>query len=245
MRIAILLAAVTCAWAQSGLDRSVLGQMIDRQSVLRPVYGVGGSFHTDAPVAQRVLSSACAGTICLAKTESALISGPMIVPAPPGDAKIALDSSGATIYFPSVQQFGRWQNGALTPLTLSPALSNDGTVLALGSGPSGLVIAVERAGTVWIVSSDGTTAGTILDSLPPGTGTVLLTANGVVYATANALILRKSDGSELSFAASGIEDLFQLGDGYVEARAAGVIYALRTTPGRERLFQLPQTEPRR
>lgn len=237
MRFVILLAAVTCAWGQGDLNRSVLGQMIDRQNALRPVYGVAGSFHTGAPVAQRVLSSACAGNVCLAKTESSLISGRTIVHAPPGDAKIALDSTGATIYFPAVQQFGRCQDGALTLLNLTV----DGTVLSVSSSSSGLTIAVERPGGVWIVSSDGT----ILDSLPPGTGAVLLTANGVVYATANALIVRRSDGSELSFAASGIKALFQLGDGYVEARSIGALYALRTIPGREELFQLPQSEPRR
>jgi hypothetical protein len=108
-----------------------------------------------------------------------------------------------------------------------------GTVLSLGPG---FTIAVERSGIVWLVSSDGT----ILDSLPPSATAALLTANGVVYSTSSALILRKSNGAELSFPAQGIQDLFILGDGYVEARAGGVLYALRTIPGREQLFQLPQ-----
>jgi len=219
----------------------MLGQMIDRQQSLRPVYGVGGGFHVEAPIAERVISSACSRTLCLAKTESALVSlntaAGVVTPAPPGDARIALDTTGATIYFPSTHQFGRWQNGTLTTLSLSVY----GTVLALDSNASGLTIAVERSGIVWIVSANGS----LLDSLPSGAGAVLLTANGIVYATSSAMILRKSDGTETTFPASGVTALFALGDGYVEARAGGILYALRTIPGREQLFQLPQPRPDR
>jgi hypothetical protein len=238
MKPAILLAACGLLAAQSGPSRPALGQMLDRQDSLRPVYGVGGAFHVEAPVAERVLSSACSRTLCIAKTESALISGSTVTPAPLGDAKIAPDTTGATIYFPSIQQFGRWQNGKLTMLGLSQlGLRIDGTILALRSGSSGLTIAVERSGTVWIVAA---VDGAILDSLPPSARAVLLMADGVVYATTSALILRKSDGSELSFPASGVNALFALGDGYVEARTEGILYALRTVAGREQLFQLPQ-----
>jgi hypothetical protein len=234
MRIAILLAATSCAWAQSGLDRPALGQMLDRQNALRPVYGVGGSFRVDTPVAEPVISSACAGTLCIAKTETALILGKTVTPAPRGDAKIAIDTTGATIYFPEIGRFGRWQHGSLTMLNLSI----DGTVLSLRSAASSLNLAVERSGIVWIVMADGT----ILDSLPAGAGAVLLIPAGVVYAASSALILRKPNGAELSFPAQGVVDLFALGDGYVEARAGSVLYALRTIAGHEQLFQLPQPE---
>jgi hypothetical protein len=235
MTIAILLTAAcasSCIWAQPGPARPALGQMIDRDRSLRPVYGVGGGFHVEAPVAERVLSSACSRTFCLAKTESALISAGVAIAAPPGDAKIGLDPTGATIYFSSIQQFGRWQNGALRMLSMNVY----GTVLSLGSGSAGLTIAVERSGIVWIIAA----GGTVLASLPPGAGPVLLTANGIVYATSMTLILRRGDGSELSFPATGVDDLVALGDGYVEARCGGILYALRTIPGRERIFQLPQ-----
>jgi hypothetical protein len=231
MAVAILLAAAS-VWAQSGLSRAALGQMLDRQNSLRPVYGVGGAFHVENPTAEGVLSTACAGTLCVAKTESSLISLGVVTPAPAGAAMIAVDATGATIYFPSTQQFGRWQNGSLTMLELTVT----GQVLSLLSTSSGLKLAVERSGIVWIVTENGS----ILDSLPPGASAVLLIANGVVYATSGALILRKTDGSELSFPARGVTALFALGDGYVEASAAGVLYALRTVAGREQLFLLPQ-----
>jgi hypothetical protein len=240
MRTAILLTMAASAWAQSGLNRPALGQMLDRQNSLRPVYGAGGSFHVENPTAEGVLSTACAGTLCVAKTESSLLSSGVVTPAPAGAAIIAVDATGATIYFPSTQQFGRWQNGALSTLSLTVT----GQVLSLFSGslfpgPSGLNLAVERAGIIWILSENGS----ILDSLPPGASAVQLTSNGVVYTTSAALILRNSNGTELSFPATGVTNLLALGDGYVEARAGSILYALRTIPGREQLFQLPQPQP--
>lgn len=93
---------------------------------------------------------------------------------------------------------------------------------------------------MWVVASEGT----ILDSLPPQATAVLLLPGMKMYATADSLVLRKSDGSELSFPAPGIVSLSAMGDGYVEARSASGIYALRVVAGSERLFALPQgTEP--
>src|ERR1700722_2914613 len=150
MKLALLVAVGFCVFAQSGLNRPELGQMIDRQQFLRPVYGVGGSFRVEAPIGERVLSSACAGTLCVAKTELSIVSGSTVTPAPAGAAMIAVDSAGATIYFPSIGQFGRWQNGSLTMLDLNVY----GTVLSLGSGSSGLTLAVQRSGIVWIVAAN-------------------------------------------------------------------------------------------
>ena len=238
MKLAMFLMAGMCLCGQSGLDRPFLGQMIDRQHLLRPVYGVSGSFSVEAAVAEGVIASACSRTLCLTKTETALISmgssAATMLPAPAGDAKIGLDpiggDGGATIYFTKSGQFGRWQDGSLTMLNLSV----DGTVLSLRSAP--LNIAVERAGSVWIIAADGS----ILDSLPADAGAVLLLPSSVVYTESGSLVLRKSDHSELRFAAPNVTTLTVLGDGYVEASGGSVLYALRVVPGREQLFQLPQ-----
>jgi hypothetical protein len=230
MRIVALLAAAVGLWAQGGIDRPFIGQMIDGQHLLRPVYGASGSFSVEAPSVGRVLSSACSRALCLAKTEAGLVSSGGVTLAPLGDAKIALDAAGATIYFPQIGQFGRWQNGSLTMLNLSV----DGTVLSLRSAP--LNLALERWGTIWIVAQEGS----ILDSLPADAGPVLLLPESIAYATPDALVLRKSDATELRFPAPGIIELTLLGDGYVEAVAGDILYALRTFAGREQLFQLPQ-----
>ncbi len=130
MRIAILLLSSLlssiAAWAQSGLNRPFVGQMIDREQFLRPVYGVSGNFSVEKPVAEQVMASACSAAFCLAKTETALVSPASVTPAPLGDARIGLDGTGATIYFPQTGQFGRWQHGLLTMLDLEV----DGAVLA-------------------------------------------------------------------------------------------------------------------
>ena len=233
MRAALCFAMALSAWGQSALTRPFLGQMIDPQRRLRPVYGVGGNFRVDAPVpAERVFASACSATLCLAKTDRALISGNTVTPAPPGGAVIALDPTGATVYFTAAKQFARWQNGSLAKLDLTV----QGTVLSMACRATGLAIAVERDGIIWISGADGS----LLDSLPEDARAALLLPTVTVYATADAVVLRKDDGNEVRVAAPGIESLTALGDGYVEAAAGGALFALRTKPGQERLYALPE-----
>ncbi len=234
MKFLIILASTTCLWAQDGIGRPFVGQMIDAQRVLRPVYGVSGNFTVGASRAERVFASACSLTLCLAKTEDALISADGATAAPPGNAMIALDATGATVYFPQIRQFERWLNGSLSKLDIGV----EGTVLSVASSLSGLSIAVERSGIIWIVAADGS----ILDSLPAEASAVVLLPALTIYATADSIVLRKSDGSEQRFPAPGVTSLLALGDVYVEANSSGVLYALRTVAGRERLFVLPQTE---
>jgi hypothetical protein len=234
IKFAVLLMGGASLWGQSDVGRPLVGQMIDQQRSLRPVYGVSGSFTVGASLAERVFASACSLTLCLAKTEDALMSLSGSTPAPPGGAMIAPDATGATVYFPHIRQFERWQNGTLTGLNLHV----EGTVLSIASSPAGLSIAVERSGVIWIVASDGS----LLGSLPLEATAVLLLPGMTIYATADSVVLRRSDGSEQRFPAPGVTSLVAMGDGYVEASAGGVLYALRTVAGREHLFQLPQAE---
>jgi hypothetical protein len=225
------LAFALCASAQPALDRPVLGHMLDREGALRPVTGIGGNFQLDPANAQHVFATACSRDLCVAKTSSAILSGATVTPAPLGGALIALDGSAAVLYFPLVNQFVRWQDGALTPLDITV----DGEMLALRSTNSTIELAVRRNSGVWLVSSDGT----ILDSLPSETSAVLLLPDSVVYSTANELVVR-----ELHFTVAGITKLVALGDGYVEAMASSDLFALRTNAGREQLFVLPQAPGR-
>jgi hypothetical protein len=222
--------------AQSGLNRPDLGLMIDRQGLLRPVGGVSGSFLVGAPQAVGALSFACSQALCVAKLKNAIFAGGSSFAAPKGDAVIAADESGATIYFRESGQFVRWQNGALTPLDWEVA----GEILSIGSGTSGPTLAVLRNGSVWIVS----TAGAVLDSLPTSTQAVLLgtgtNGGATVYATASDVVLRRADGSEIHFAATGVSQLFAMSDGWVEARGKNALFALRTDSGHESLYWLPQ-----
>jgi hypothetical protein len=222
--------------AQSGLNRPDLGLMIDRQGLLRPVAGVSGSFLVGGPQAVGALSFACSQAVCVTKLKDSIVANGSSLAAPKGDAVIAADESGATIYFRESGQFVRWQNGTLTPLDWAVA----GEILSIGSGTSGPTLAVRRDGGVWIV----TAAGAVLDSLPTSTQAVLLvqgaTGGGTVYATASKVVLRRADGSEIAFAATGVSQLFAMSDGWVEFRGKNALFALRTDSGHESLYWLPQ-----
>ena len=197
------------AGAQGGIGRPFLGQMIDGQSRLRPVYGVSGNFTLDQTQTERVLASACSAVLCLAKTSTAEVSARGVTEAPRGGAVIALDATGATVYFPEIRQFARWQNGSLTKL----GLSVEGTVLSMASTATGLSIAVLRNGLIWIVTPDGS----LLDVLPDGASAALLLPTLTIYATGDSVVLRKIGGSELRFL-PGVTSLSAMGDGYVEPR---------------------------
>jgi len=218
--------------AQSGLSRPDIGLMIDRQGVLRPVAGVSGSFLVGAPQALGALSFACSQVLCVAKLKDSIVASGSTLPAPKGDAVIAADESGATIYFRESGQFVRWQNGALTPLDWVVA----GEILSIGWGTSGPTFAVRLNGGVWIVS----TAGAVLDSLPSSAQAVLLLSNATVYTTASEVVLRRADGSEIHFPAIGVSQLFAMSDGWVQARGKNALFALRTDSGHETLYWLPQ-----
>jgi hypothetical protein len=222
-----------CVYAQAALDRPVLGQMLDRDGVLRTVTGLGGSFQLEPPVGLRVLATACSRVLCVAKTEFAVVSpGGLSATAPAGGALLALNGSSALVYFPAAKQLARWQDGVLTPVEVNV----DGEVLALRAAGGGVQFAVRRDSGVWIVSVDGS----ILDSLPSEAGAVLLLPDATVYSTGDALVLRKSDGTELRFAVARITALYALGEGYVGAMSPQGAYALRTVAAREQLFVLPQ-----
>lgn len=229
MRALLAALAALCAFAQPGLNRPLLGQMLDAQGDLWPLFGVPGSFLLGVAQAGGVFSVACSAQLCLAKTESGILVNGVYSAAPRGPALMALDGSAAWLYFPLSRRFARWQAGVLTPVDQIV----DGQVLSLQPG---LTLAVRRSNGIWIVSSDGS----ILDALPPDAGAVLLIPGGVIYATADSLALRRPSGSEVRFPAPGVTALFQIGEGLVEARAGSIAYALRTTAGNEGLFRLPQ-----
>lgn len=218
------------AWAQTGVNVPLLGTMIDRRGELRSVSGVGGSFVSRPVGVGRALGMACSAAGCVVKTENAVVANGLAVAAPPGKARIAIDDAGALIYFCETGQLARLQDGALAMLEMSV----DGQILAVGPG---LRFAVKRADGVRVVAADGS----ILDSLLAETRAVLLLPDAIVYATSDELVIRRADATQLRFSAGGVVDLFAMGEGWVEARARVAIFAIRTAPGREQIYRLPET----
>lgn len=103
MRPLAMLLLATAALPQIEAPRA--GVIRDRAGVLRPVYGVAGSFVLGEPLADEVLSAGFSRSDGFAKTASELIvfhDGKEVdrVPAPPGPARFVFSPQPAA-YFPA------------------------------------------------------------------------------------------------------------------------------------------------
>jgi len=74
-------------------------------------------------------------------------------------------------------------------------------------------------------------------------GLVLLLKEGVLFATADELVLRHRDASETRFELTGAETITSMGPHYAAIRAGALTFALRLDPGHEQLFVLPGNMP--
>jgi hypothetical protein len=208
----------SCAWAQSGLEVPDIGAFADSSGFLRPVQGVAGNFLLGPAMMSGVLSAACSERVCLAKTDSKIISLTGEVEAPPGPAVFGVDRSEAVIFFPESRAFARWHNNTLEPLDWTVA----GEVLSILLADGQVQIAVRREGD--------------------GNGPALLLPEGVVFA-AEELVLRRRDGTELHFELAGAETIARMGEHYAAIRAGSTTYALRIDSGHEQLYLLPGNAP--
>jgi hypothetical protein len=176
------------------------------------------------------VSAACSERLCLAKTDSRIVSATGETDAPPGPAIFGFSGGSAIVYFPEIRLFARWHNDVLEPLDWAA----DGEVLSIGRDE----IAVKRDEQVWIVHPDGSGA----DSIRESSGPVLLLPGGIVFSTGDDIVLRQ-DGSDIRFALAGARSIAAMGPYYVAIQAGDALYALRIEPGREGLFLLPGTTP--
>jgi hypothetical protein len=222
-----------CAWAQSGIEVPTLGAIVDASGGLRPVQGVAGNFLLGPATAPGVLSAACSEQLCLAKTDAKILSPAGEADAPPGPAVFSVNAGAALVFFPETRMFARWRGDALE--TLDWAV--EGEVLSVRLRGGEAEIAVRRDTEVWMVHPDGS----VIDWIANTPGPVLLLGEGVVFATADQVILRGPDASELRFDLPGAESIASMGAHYVAIRAGGATYALRTEPGRESLLLLPMS----
>jgi hypothetical protein len=219
-----------CAWAQSGIEVPAIGAIVDTAGTLRAVQGVAGNFWLGPTTVSEVLSAGCSERICLAKTDTKIVSATGETDAPPGPAIFSLNGNDAIVYFPESRVFARWHDDALDILDWMV----DGEVLSVTLKE----IAVRRDGEVSIVHSDGS----VVNSIPDASGPVLLLLQGVLFATKDEIVLEQ-DSREVRFDLMGVESITAMGPHYAMIRAGHVIYALRIEAGREALYQLPGTTP--
>lgn len=233
----LVLTSVVTALAQSAMDVPQAGLMVDYSGALRPVTGIAQSFIAGTSLRTGVVSAACGKSLCLAKTGDLLFDGRNVndpgVSSPPGPALFAIRDRSALLYFPSVRQFARYKDGQMEALDWQV----DGKVLALRTTPDGPRFAVSRVDGVWIVALDGS----IESSLPSGTVSALLIDGVTVYALSDSVVLRRTDGTEVSFPVSGATSLSQLSENYAQVSTSNAVYALRTDLGREQLSLLPDS----
>jgi hypothetical protein len=156
-------------------------------------------------------------------------------PAPPGPALFSIHDQSALVYFPEANQFAHFESLQLQALDWSV----DGEVLALRGGPKGPQFAVRRRDGVWIIALDGS----LRSALPPKTVAVLLLERATLYCLPDSIVLRRSDGSEMSFDLPGVISLSQLGENYAQVSTASATYLLRVDSGREQLSLLPDFAP--
>jgi len=230
MRRLLLFFCGACAWAQSGIEVPAIGVIVDSSRDLRPVQGVAGSFLLGPASMTGVVSAACSEQLCLAKTDSKIVSATGETDAPPGPAIFSLSGNEAILFFPESRVFARWLNDVLEPLDWMV----DGEILSIRAQDIG----ARKDGAISIVHPDGS----VVDSIPDASGPVLLLTNGVIFATKGEIVLRQGD-SEARFELAGSESITAMGPHYAAIRAGKAIYALRTAPGREGLYLLPGNAP--
>jgi hypothetical protein len=212
-----------------------IGEMLDPAGSLRPVFGVAGNFMTGPARNERVLSAACSAQLCLAKTDTKILSPSGSVAAPAGPALIAIQGDSVLVYFQLSETLVRWHDNVLEPLNWNVK----GTPLSIRAAADGVDVAVRRANQVWLARSDGAAVARI----PDATGPVMLLADGTLLVVKQSLVLRRPNTQDLRFDLPGVEALSALGEHYVQVRAGGTLYALRTEPDREQLYLLPGNAP--
>lgn len=236
MRLALsVVFCAGCAFAQSGIEAPSIGAIVDSSGSLRSVQGVAGSFWLGAPGLPGVLSAACSERLCLAKTDSKILSPSGETGAPPGPAIFGVTGDDAIVFFPQSHTFARWQDDTLDPLDWAV----EGEVLSVLRRDGEIEIAARKDGQVWIVHPDGS----VVDSVADATGPVMLLPDGVLFASDDAIVLRHPDTTEVRFDLAGAGSIEAMGPHYAAIHAHGAIYALRTGNGRESLFLLPETTP--
>jgi hypothetical protein len=240
MKHLLPLFCAVCACAQSGIEVPAIGAVVDPSGSLRPVEGVAGNFLIGPAMLSGVLSAACSERLCLAKTDSKIVSEAGETDAPPGPAIFGLDGDQAVVFFPDSGTFARWHDNLLDPLDWATDYwKDDGEVLSIRVRGGETDIAVRRDGSVWIVHPDGSVVEWIADHPGP----VLLLPEGVLFTTGDEVVLRHPDASEVRFALSGAQTIAAMGPHYAAIRVGNATYALRTESGREQLYLLPGNLP--
>jgi len=223
MKLFILCLISASAWAQ--IERPALGVMLDENGLARPVTGAPAAAALGEPLfGGPVISLACSQTMCLAKTETAVVSSSgESADAPPGAAIIAFTGDIAYVYFVETRQFAIWFQGQLYLFDFA----SDGDVLSIRA--KGFAYAIARDDGIWVGNQNLGVAHTIF----------LLDDGGALLAVDDQVRLLRANGTEIDFAVSGAGSFVRMTDRYIEVITDSGMWELDTQAGSEEVFLLP------
>jgi hypothetical protein len=241
------LLASAAAWAQPAMAPPQVGFVEDGARSLRPAYGLAGNFILGPAVAGSIVSEAFGGSFGLLKTDSSLSTfdsrGKLIasIDTAPGPALFAFSADGVTAlaYIVAAKALVEWNGSSFVPVSIdNDAIEDIVLAIALPATEEAALV-VQRKDVVWKLSRSSQT--TLLGVHAP---LLVLPSGDIVYVCANGIIVRRTDASEVHIAASlpvrfslqqMNRDWVQLTDLQGSAR-----FAIRTTPGRESFYRLPE-----
>jgi hypothetical protein len=242
------------AWAQPAIAPPQIGFIEDGARALRPAYGLAGNFILGPAVASNIVTVAFSGSIGLLKTDSLLAAfdsqGKVLasMDAAPGPALFAF-SPGATAlaYIASSNALFEWLGSAFAPVSLNNQEADTQDVLAIAfPTPSEASLFVQENDTIWELHLPLGNWGDVSRNALAGVHGPLLAlpAGDLLYHGTGGIVVRRTDGSEVPIAASlpARFSLQQMNRDWVQLTdlAGGPRFAIRTTPGREALYQLPE-----
>jgi len=253
--IAVCLVASPIVWAQPSIAPPQLGFVEDSARALRPAYGLAGNFILGPSIAGEVLTEAFSGSLGLLKTESSLAAfdsqGKLVasMDVAPGPALFAFSPSGsmALAYIASSNELVEWRGSAFASVSLNHEDPMPDDVLAIAfPTPFEASLIVQRKDTIWKLNFPLGRVGEVSQNAVVGVhAPVLMLPSGeLIYPDATGIVVRRSDASEVRIAAPlpASFSLQQMNQEWVQltdlnSRAR---FAIRTTPGREGFYQLPE-----
>ncbi len=255
MRLLSIFLLSAGAWAQPAIAPPQLGFIEDSARALRPAYGLAGNFILGPAVAGNIVSAAFSGSIGLLKTDSSLAAfdstGKVLasMDAAAGPALFAFSPGGTTAlaYIASSNALVEWLGNSFAPVSLNGQEIVAEAVLAVAfPTPSEAALLVQQNDNIWELHLPlggwGDVSQTALAGVNPPV--LALPSGDLLYRDTGGIVVRRTGGSEVHFAASlpARFSLQQMNQDWVQLTglAGGARFAIRTTPGREGLYQLPE-----
>jgi hypothetical protein len=246
-----LFLAVVAASAQQGIAPPQLGFIAAADHSLRPVLGLPGNLLLGSAVADNIQSAAWSGSYGLVKSDALLIAfnGTRMlgsIDASRGPALFAFHSNGspALALLSQSGELYAWTGTEFKPITFRQDLL-EGNPLAIAIPQFDCVsVIVQRADGLWLVveSTRGEIESqTALAGMQPPV--LLQNDGGMVYTDQTSLVIRDGTGNERRMKLSlSMAELHWMGTEWLQAIAtnSGHQYAVRITPGLERISQIPE-----